>query len=200
MKKSLLSLCALLATALFFSSSSIANAALIRQDFVDPTVIPADMGNVVAGYKGKIDTARLDVTSGPDKGHYYDSTVGTLAPNTRLVFTFTVKSKTAIDTVNWLMKSTLDGVSFVSNQWTATSKPKVFTGTLIVENLTNAILDFTSTFLLDKNKIPDGFKVRTRYVSSAIPPVPLPAALPLFGLGLAGLAGYKRMRKNKNAA
>lgn len=200
MKSSFLGLCTLLVTTLFFSSGSIANAAVIEHNFIDPTVIPADMGEVVAGSEGIINTARLDLPKGQNKGHYYDAAIGSLAPNTRIVFTYTVKSSTAMDTIHWLMQSTLDGVKFTTNEWDATNRTGVFRGKLIVENLTNAILDFTSTFILDRNKVPDGFNIRTRYATSTISEVPLPAALPLFGLGLVGLAGYKRMKKNKHAA
>lgn len=62
--------------------------------------------------------------------------------------------------------------------------------TLIITNLSNVAANFESYVFAST---PLGSLVTGSYNVSA---VPLPAALPLFGLALVGMAGYRRHRKN----
>ncbi len=65
-------------------------------------------------------------------------------------------------------------------------------GTITIVNMSAVTANFASFF---KSFIP--FKKGHIEVTYAVSAVPLPAALPLFGIGLAGLAGFARSRKRR---
>ncbi len=65
-------------------------------------------------------------------------------------------------------------------------------GVTTITNLTNSWVNFATMFL---GILQNGDSSASYHVSA----VPLPAALPLFGIGLAGLVGVKRLKKNRKA-
>ncbi len=66
-------------------------------------------------------------------------------------------------------------------------------GSITFTNLSKGLMWFSTTFL---GKIANGFSSANWSVAA----VPLPAALPLFGIGLLGLVGARRLRQNRKAA
>lgn len=70
------------------------------------------------------------------------------------------------------------------------SLPNYSHGTASITNLSDKLISFKTTLIAMLNKYVN------LTVSYQVEAVPLPAALPLFGLGLASLAGY-RLRKKK---
>ncbi|MCB1529592.1 MAG: hypothetical protein KDJ42_01130 [Alphaproteobacteria bacterium] len=95
-----------------------------------------------------------------------------------------------------LSDGTTDGtfsgaLAFASAQLTGLTS-----GTAIIKNFSAGSLDFMAVFL---GTVAGSTAFDVSYVVSA---VPVPAALPMFGLGLAALAGYrarKRAKKQKKA-
>lgn len=84
------------------------------------------------------------------------------------------------------------GLLFVTAQFVDNIQSQA---TVVIKNLSAGSLFFETSFLQFFSKYVGG-TVNVHYEVSA---VPLPAALPLFGLGLAGMAGVRSRRKAKKA-
>lgn len=158
--------------------------------------------------------------TGSDFESYINKVSGSLAANTKITFTYTLTGLTdstlLVDFVNYNYKdggSTYTGTAYANSDGKsiaygyvdgAKSTPLVAaeagltsadgtTGYTIIKNLSADLASFKTTItgiLLSSGLITATFKVEA---------IPLPAALPLFGLGLAGLAGVRARRKAKQA-
>jgi len=201
-----------LAAFILFAGSMQSNAATI-----DFTGFNYNMGTVVAGNNGAIATNDL---SNPH-GVFYDYAEGVLPSNTKITFTFNTDpsiysryqysfaegvSQNADDTYiyrswaasdGWFMneKAGKDGVFAPTAptfglQTTASLSSDKTIATVTVTNLSEVAANFKS-YLFSPSSSISGL-ISTTYNVSA---VPLPAALPLFGLALAGMAGYSRKKK-----
>ncbi len=185
---------------------------------VDFTGHHDNMGMVAAGDTGAVDT----YTFFGDGGWKYDYVQGLLPSNTAITFTYTFLSslgtwdyvqgdaayrdgstryRTGVDSNGWSRNqeafaghgfhNTSDVLDVIVYAIMADDKKSA---TVTITNLANVAANFDSYFLSY-----DWFRCKKVGATYAVSNVPLPAALPLFGLGLAGLAGY-RHRKNRKAA
>lgn len=145
-------------------------------------------GSLLTG--GIPETGFDEVTTGT---YNYDTATGLLANQTKIVFTYTVElAKNGLG--NWEFKP-YDGngnnfAGTVESTPVSWVKDNIFTTTFSLINTTGAAITFEA--LLFSNKLAT---VTSSFHTESLSSVPLPAALPLFGLGLAGLAGAKRMKK-----
>jgi len=171
-------------TALFSIS---AQAAIGPVDF-DVTGAPGagkyfvDMGYVPDGQYGTINTV-------PFFGLYDYVAEGRLAGNTTITFTYNIEPSPVADWNGpvdfWYTPNVPDADYLVTT--TQNFDTNVFT--LAIANLVDSVLSFTAGIQLA------GFVGTVDTTYNAVSNVPLPAALPLFGLGLVGLAGYRRIKK-----
>ena len=136
----------------------------------------------------------------------YDYATGLLGANTQIDFTYTV----TVGKKGWgtrTMEGLFDGITPPNSLFEVTdsgfSSEKdlgdglfSFIGTLTLKNYSPDAATFFSFFSSNK----DGLTVMTEYSATKLASVPLPAALPLFAAGVAGLAGLKRMRKRQSVA
>ncbi len=91
-------------------------------------------------------------------------------------------------------EGTVDGSASTALAF-ASAELKTFgfnSGTTVIRNLSAGTLDFASTFL----GVVTGAKSFT--ITYEVSAVPVPAALPMFGLSLMALAGYRRRKSKKN--
>ncbi len=75
----------------------------------------------------------------------------------------------------------------------ANLSPDLSGGITTITNLSKGLVNFTMQFI--GSLLPAG----TTLASYSVSAVPLPAALPLFGFGLAGLAGVSRFRRSRKS-
>ena len=89
-------------------------------------------------------------------------------------------------------EGSVDGLASTALAFASAEMQGLQAGTTVIKNLSAGTLDFVSTFLGTVMGA-KGFAIS--YTVSA---VPIPAALPMFGLSLAALAGYRK-RKSKQS-
>ena len=188
MKKSVLFL-----IALFSLVSFAANGAKAAEDhpFGNDFADIANMGLVLPNWTGTIATNNLPF-------FVFDKAWGSLAPNTQISFSYSVAPNWdgGVDPYTFSVIPPVSepaGNYKVTKSFVTDGEGGVTTFSIIIANLMNNPLGFLSSIYLP------GYEgtVTTTYNTTA---VPLPAALPLFGLGLIGLAGIKRLKKNKASA
>lgn len=132
---------------------------------------------------------------GAHKVTQYGTATGLLAADTKIYFTYTVDlDKTGSGSWEFVVKDA-DGNPFAGKiegetKITSEKDNDMFAAILALMNPTESAISF-KIFLESKKEAIVSPSYRTEQISS----VPLPAALPLFGLGLVGLAGYRRARK-----
>ncbi|MFA6280306.1 MAG: VPLPA-CTERM sorting domain-containing protein [Bdellovibrionales bacterium] len=176
------------------------------------------MGLVDAGNTGTIATN----TFAGDGGFKYDNVSGLLPSNTAITFSYTFlgslgqwdyvqgnasykeapyRYRVGADSNGWTLNQEAfrhhgfhDTSDTLDVSVSANMEGDKQTATVIITNLANVAANFDSYFL-SYRWMREG-RVATTYAVSS---VPLPAALPLFGLGLAGLAGYRRRKSSKAA-
>jgi len=146
----------------------------------DGDIDAAFYGNIAANTKITFVYSLSDVTSGVDSAKLKStgSTVTSISANNYNVYT-SVKLGAADSE-----KPSSDGLVLAG-----ASLPSLTQGKTTVINLTQSELGFRSEILA----FLDG--TARLHVVATITPVPLPAALPLFGAGLLGLAGLRRRNK-----
>lgn len=151
-------------------------------------------------------------------GTIYDWAEGSLAGRTSILFTYMINPTTnSLSYFGGSPSSTMGTYEIpLTPSAFADNGPEVILGTFSSPGLFNTVISQTSdyffTVLLSNIsnqalefatylKIVSPTSLQTVGASwSSASIVPLPAALPLFGLGIVGLAGYKRIRKNKKEA
>ncbi len=207
---------ALLIGALVAFSTLAANGAS-QAATIDFTGLNYNMGVVAVGQTGEIKTTHIPFTP------FYDFVIGELPSHTQIVFSYTFKGKagqkgslealaTYLDNgFRYLLSSDGDAakLNLLNGQLTGISaatlpvsistameldpnnKNRAY-GTTTIVNLSAVAANFTS-FFKSFHDIAKGH-IKVTYTVSA---VPLPAALPLFGFGLVGLAGIGRMKKGR---
>jgi len=186
---------------------------------VDFTGNHYNMGLVEIGDVGTIATNSFY----QDGGYKHDYARGLLPSNAAITFTYTFSApigewdyvqgeaayrdppyryRVAADSNGWtLNQEALQGHGFhdttdvLDVSVSALMAPDRLSGTVTITNLADVAANFASYFLSYCHRC-SGIVSTTYAVSS----VPLPAALPLFGLGLAGLAGYRLRKKAIDAA
>ena len=169
------------------------------------------------GYINADDSGEFTNNEVTATGTVYDWAEGTLAGKTSILFTYMINPSTShLSFFGGQPSSTLGNyeVPLIPSAFndgapelelgsfalpgvfkTVITQTSDFFFTVLISNLSLGDLDF-STYL----KITDAAKLQNVGASwSSAAVVPLPAALPLFGLGLAGLAGYRRLKKSNKA-
>ena len=177
---------ALLAAVVGLLSSYATPSLAATVDYVDESVAIVQMGTtpLVAGYEGDVGSSKSNSSKGFS---FYDLASFSLAAQTSILFTYTL-AETPTDLRYAITPRGESSGSYDIEGYASTSVANQFF--INIANLTSGALDFTIGLKL--KGITDIASVATTYATS---PVPLPAALPLFGLGLVGLAGYRRMKK-----
>ncbi len=127
----------------------------------------------------------------------YGTATGLLAADTKIYFTYNVDlDKTGSGSWEFVITDAngnpFAGTNEGNTKITNDKENDIFTAVIALLNPTESAISF-KIFLESKKEAFVSPSYRTEQISS----VPLPAALPLFGLGLAGLAGYRRVRKAK---
>ena len=183
---------------------AIALAALV----VALSATPVRAANVDLGLINKSDNS-FQIFKYDNKGMYQNEIIGFLPKNTMVTFTYTLTPASAgVDAIlsaygtyapTYNLSSTA-GVGKVIPPKASDDNllsvlaalPTVDSGKTVFSNFSDALVSIRTgiTYLLSA-----GASLR---VDVNVSSVPLPAALPLFGLGIASLAGY-RMRKKKAA-
>ncbi len=170
-----------------------AQAATAPVDFNGTPTGPAqyyvDMGYVPAGQYGAINTT-------PFFGLQDYVANGTLAGKTDITFTYNVVPSAVAGLMGsvdfWYTPTEVDPTKY--SIVTASDFDKnVFT--LMISNLLDSTLSFSAGLMISPM-----FQGTVTTAYNAVSNVPLPAALPLFGLGLAGLAAYRAKKSKKEAA
>jgi len=200
MKKSILSFLAFVSvlSLLTFHKAEAATVEILGT-FLNP--LEAGASGVIA-----TKTTSFGHFGGNRNGYVYDFARGFLAGNTVIEFTYTMASRNgSLDNqsnmIGFLSGTGVDSVTSWNKLPTIERPGKdiiSYQGVLTLANLGSTPLFFSS--LLFSFLSQSTLMVNTTYSTMAASAVPLPAALPLFALGLAGLAGYKLSRKNKTAA
>ncbi|MDD3183446.1 MAG: VPLPA-CTERM sorting domain-containing protein [Alphaproteobacteria bacterium] len=190
-------------TAAFLLLSSLCSVS--AQAAVSPLTVGVGLGEVNSLSSG---STTYDGIDGRIWAEYY----GSLPGMTKITFTYDIipSSDASVPLAGYMGLSSI-GSSIIDTSINATvftdvnptaasatdnlvtayaSLPSFTNGTASITNLSAELVSFKTTLIAFLNQYV-GLKV-TWNVSS----VPLPAALPLFGLGLASLAGY-RLRKKK---
>lgn len=172
-----------------------------------------DMDTVEVGDMGTIATQRLP----NPHGYFYDYVEGILPSNTAITFTYKLKNTAVGNGFAEGMGQVSDGASLyrywaASDGWinhekagadgifsptaptfglttTAALSPNGKIATVVITNLADVAANFKS-YYFSALKFGNGL-VSTTYNVAA---VPLPAALPLFGMGLIGLTALRRRR------
>ncbi|MFA6280299.1 MAG: VPLPA-CTERM sorting domain-containing protein [Bdellovibrionales bacterium] len=154
-----------------------------------PTQYYVDMGYVPAGQYGSINTT-------PFFGLQDYVANGSLAGKTAITFTYNVVPSAVTGITGpvdfWYTPTAADPTKY-SVLTTKDFDKNVFT--LVISNLLDSTLSFSAGLALSPM-----FQGTVNTAYNAVSNVPLPAALPLFGLGLAGLAGYRAKKSKKEAA
>jgi len=166
-----------------------APASATTLDYKDLSAYTVEMGSatspLVGGYKGQVAT---DTKFNSGKGFStFDAAHVYLSGMTSILFTYTL-SQTPSSVGYFITPNGSSSSNYTIDAYSDSSLPNQYF--ISVANLTNSILDLKTALKL--KGITSLAAVSTMYQTS---PVPLPAALPLFGLGLAGLAGYRRKQK-----
>lgn len=143
-------------------------------------------------------------TSYGENTYEYDQARGTLGGMTQITFSYQVQKGNGWGPIS--MFGGFEGVDPLSNLFEVSYDPASsiksnkednwVVGSIIMRNLSNAPAEIFT--FLSANK--DDLGVSSHYFTESISAVPVPAALPLFGAGLIGLAGLKRVRKKKDVA
>jgi|GEM_PF-1760548 len=193
----LVSVARIMAFAALLALPSAARAAIVDYDVEGLGQSVVDMGVVTAGYEGLVNTVDAVHAVPNDDGYspnvYYNHASGFLAPNTKLTFTYLLSGAIPEEFKSYIGTSAMPLNAEVISDW-GSDNPMVSlwyanAGTTNVPfSLALAIFTGTGTDFM-----PPG--VMTYYQAEAISTVPLPAALPMFALGLAGLAIAKRRKK-----
>lgn len=186
-----------LVAAFFFSPGSIGSAKALAP--VDP--VPSLFTD---GTEYRLPTDRSPTNIGSTRYNSYGEIFSSLDSNTKLTITYSI-SKTG----GYLKLDDDDVVgadgAFLSGSNTSFEIAPMQTGVttsfrndyyhysiiLTLINLGAEAAEFKTYIMSTLNNLQVSAYVRAEAVAA----VPLPAALPLFGLGLAGLAGYKRARR-----
>jgi hypothetical protein len=150
-------------------------------------------------YSPGIEETKFDAAttaSDPASFYAYDTFSGALDANTKITFSYNVNllekgngSWTVVfdDNHGNSFLGTTEGEANVGQP-----KDPIFDVLFSLINETDSPMNFR--IFLQGNKEAD---VSSSYHTQAVSNVPLPAALPLFGLGLGGLAVYTRLRKRR---
>ncbi len=168
-------------------------------DFISPTEV-AFMGVVMPGMNGTIDT---DVGNTSYRKSY-DLAVGAIPNNAAITFTYNAPPHlwgqiTHLTTAEFMVNDDFfslftelgnneasgNGISLKSSL-----SDDGLTITSTITNLSEFYADFSSFAQLT---MPQNTSIDTSY--AVVSAVPVPAALPLFALGLVGIAGYSRKKK-----
>ncbi|MDD2325417.1 MAG: PEP-CTERM sorting domain-containing protein [Alphaproteobacteria bacterium] len=182
---------ALLAAVVGLLSSYATPSLAATVDYIDMGSKIVEMGSTLspltAGYEGIVATgAKQNAGNGYA---LFDSAKVYLAGKTSILFTYTLtETPTVWGTFTSPNDDSGNSRKYEIDTYTLTSNANQFF--ISIANLTDDVLDFKTALKL--KGITNIAAVGTTYSTS---PVPLPAALPLFGLGLVGLAGYRRMKK-----
>ncbi|HAX90664.1 MAG TPA: hypothetical protein DCY07_00445 [Rhodospirillaceae bacterium] len=131
-------------------------------------------------------------TQASGSNYIYDHAIGSIDKMTQVIFSYAFTPKDNVH-ASILMNFTNPNPLL---SYEITMGPSPGTAQMILKNLSGAAAAFDTYFLYTKSNL----DLVTTYGGAAVANVPLPAALPLFGLGLLGLAGFKRLKGNKNAA
>jgi len=89
-------------------------------------------------------------------------------------------------------EGTVDGSATTALAFASAEITGLQAGTTVIKNLSAGTLDFVSTFLGNV------LGAKSFEISYTVSAVPVPAALPMFGLSLAALVGYRK-RKSKQS-
>lgn len=175
--------------ALFSLSAQAATAPVDFDGTLSSPTYYVDMAYVPAGQHGAINTT-------PFFGLQDYVANGTLASKTAITFTYNVTPSVVAGLMGpvdfWYTPKAVAPTKY-SIETTSDFDKNVFT--LMISNLLDSTLSFSAGLVF--SPLFQG-TVDTTY--NAVSNVPLPAALPLFGLGLAGLAAYRAKKSKKEAA
>ena len=162
-----------------------ASAAAI--DFHNDTTTNHWLGTVAAGDSNFIVNADGEVGGEAVKGY----ASGSLAAFTQVAFIYTFTTASGLD--GELFSTPTDYAESIQPVYLYTDarNNKIFSATTTITNLTRAAADFSTYFLTGAK---DG-SIVSMMLYGAVSMVPLPAALPLFALGLVGLASYSRKKR-----
>lgn len=187
---------AIIVFAFFAISSSSSHAAILSYSKNVGLLNDGDFGKYQNFYQGE---------------NYVSETLsGSLAKNSILTITYTLTdalqtsvTASAFKLFSWLSYgSDYDDGSGIDHSSNGTNNPLLTTvanvidpnhGSVVISNLTAKKVGFVS--LIVSHLYGDSSSIITSYEVTS---VPLPAALPLFGLGIAALAGARVRRKKTN--
>lgn len=171
-----------------------------------------DMGTVAVNDSGYISTTTLAASGG---GYKYDFVKGVLPTQSSITFTYFLldapvsgyaqggtydiggSTYTSMANTNGSSFALTPGLTTEASWLSPTSGiPGTWAARVVVTNLSAVAAAFDSYFFRPAaSGLPLDDTHAIYGVAYEVAAVPLPAALPLFGLGLAGLAGYSRRKK-----